>query len=307
MSAAQPFDFGKFVPGFDFLQKLANQRGATGAGAGLPGLGGWIAPTVSVEELDKRINELKAVQFWLDQNSTALKATIQALQVQRMTLATLSDMNMNMAEVTKAFSMPAAAPVAAAPASTPAAASAQWPFTQPMASATTAVPSMEAPAPEPEPESEPEAAPAARAQPARTSKRQSAAKSTSDPTSAMADPMQWWGALTQQFQNIAASALREAAHNAPLDEAGSAEDASQSAASGVGEASAKSQKAAQKTTGRKKPAPKAKTTSRTAKSISKSAAKKASPSRAKGAKPAARTPRAQLLGWPLPPPFKTSR
>ena len=81
MSDAQPFDFGKFVPGFDFLQKLASQRGA--AGAAIPGLGGWIAPTVSVEELDKRISELKAVQFWLDQNGNALKATIQALQVQR--------------------------------------------------------------------------------------------------------------------------------------------------------------------------------------------------------------------------------
>ena len=42
-----------------------------------------------MEELDKRIDELKAVQFWLDQNAMALKATIQALEVQKMTLATL--------------------------------------------------------------------------------------------------------------------------------------------------------------------------------------------------------------------------
>ncbi|MFM8589896.1 MAG: hypothetical protein ACKOBA_07020, partial [Limnohabitans sp.] len=32
------------------------------------------------------------------------------------------------------------------------------------------------------------------------------------------DPLQWWGSLTQQFQNIAASALREAA--APASPAG---------------------------------------------------------------------------------------
>jgi hypothetical protein len=30
------------------------------------------------------------------------------------------------------------------------------------------------------------------------------------------DPMQWWGALTEQFQNIAASALKEAADRQPL-------------------------------------------------------------------------------------------
>ncbi|MEY2684210.1 MAG: hypothetical protein RJA09_1354, partial [Pseudomonadota bacterium] len=77
--------FGKYVPGFEFLQNLAKQ--ATGAtGAALPGH--WVAPTFSVEDLDKRIQELKTVHFWLDQNAKALSATIQALEVQRMTLAT---------------------------------------------------------------------------------------------------------------------------------------------------------------------------------------------------------------------------
>ena len=69
MSDANAVDFGKFIPGFDFLQKLATSR----SGASVPGLGGWVAPTVSVEELDKRIKELKAVQFWLEQNTTAIK------------------------------------------------------------------------------------------------------------------------------------------------------------------------------------------------------------------------------------------
>ena len=36
MSDANAFDFGKFIPGFDFLQKLsASARGAGGAGLGL--------------------------------------------------------------------------------------------------------------------------------------------------------------------------------------------------------------------------------------------------------------------------------
>lgn len=104
MSDSSAFDFGKFIPGFDFLQNLA----ASGKGAAGPvgGLHNWVAPTVSVDELDKRIQELKAVLFWLEQNGTALKATIQALEVQKMTLATLQGMNLSMAEVARAFTLP---------------------------------------------------------------------------------------------------------------------------------------------------------------------------------------------------------
>ena len=96
--------FGKFVPGFDFLQNLAKQAagGAAQSIPQLPNLGNWVAPTLNVEELDKRIEELKAVQFWLDQNAMALKATIQALEVQKMTLATLKGMNFNFGDVANA-------------------------------------------------------------------------------------------------------------------------------------------------------------------------------------------------------------
>ena len=91
--------FGKFIPGFDFLQNLSKQS-ASGATASdtqslMPNLTSWIAPTLNEEELNKRIDELKAVQFWLDQNATALKATIQALEVQKMTLSALKSMNFN--------------------------------------------------------------------------------------------------------------------------------------------------------------------------------------------------------------------
>ena len=102
MSDANAFAFGKFIPGFEFLQQLASAQKAGGA---MPGLGQWVAPTVSLDELDKRISELKAVLFWLDQNATALKATIQALEVQKMTLATLQGMNVSMSEVAKAFTI----------------------------------------------------------------------------------------------------------------------------------------------------------------------------------------------------------
>jgi len=99
MSDTSAFGFGKFVPGFDFLQNLgqAANPGAKGSPQGMPNMASWVAPTLNIEELDKRIQELKTVQFWLEQNTNALKATIQALEVQKMTLSTLQGMNVNMA------------------------------------------------------------------------------------------------------------------------------------------------------------------------------------------------------------------
>ncbi|MDM0033123.1 hypothetical protein QTI33_13395 [Variovorax sp. J22P271] len=172
--ASKPFAFSQFVPGFDFLKNLAGGAGASpGAVPGLPSLSSWVAPTLSVEEVDKRIQELKTVQYWLEQNGHALKATIQALEVQKMTLSTLRGMNVRMEDLANAFTRPAA------PAPAPAA----------------------APEPEPEPEAqpEPEAAPA----PKRT-------KDAAQDPAGVVDPVQWWGALTQQFQQIASSALQEA-------------------------------------------------------------------------------------------------
>ena len=83
--------FTKLVPGFDFLQGLVKN-----AGAALPSVGQWVAPTLNPEELERRIEELRTVQFWLEQNARMLGATIQALEVQRMTLSTLKTMNVQM-------------------------------------------------------------------------------------------------------------------------------------------------------------------------------------------------------------------
>ena len=85
---ADAANFTKLVPGFDFLQGLVKN-----AGAALPNIGQWVAPTLNPEELEKRIEELRTVQFWLEQNARMLGATIQALEVQRMTLSTLKTMN----------------------------------------------------------------------------------------------------------------------------------------------------------------------------------------------------------------------
>lgn len=81
-------NLGKLVPGFDFLQGLVKS-----ASSSLPNFGQWVAPTLNPEELNKRIEELRTVQFWLEQNARMLGTTIQALEVQRMTLSTLKSMN----------------------------------------------------------------------------------------------------------------------------------------------------------------------------------------------------------------------
>ena len=169
MSDTSAFGFGKFVPGFDFLQNLgqAANPGAKGSPQGMPNMASWVAPTLNVEELDKRIQELKTVQFWLEQNTNALKATIQALEVQKMTLSTLQGMNVNMAELAKAFT-------------------AKMPDLQPEAHA-----------------AKPQAT-AAKDEPAKEAQAQGPA----------VDPMQWWGSLTQQFQNIAAAAVKDVAAKA---------------------------------------------------------------------------------------------
>ncbi|TXI71879.1 MAG: hypothetical protein E6Q49_08300 [Limnohabitans sp.] len=207
MSDASAFGFGKFVPGFDFLQNLAKSAGQSQtSGSAIPGMSNWVAPTLSVEELDKRIQELKAVQFWLEQNGTALKATIQALEVQKMTLTTLQGMNVNMTELAKAFT--ARAPDATATAT----------------------------ASEPAPEPAVKAAPKA--------KRASKPKAGQPVNGATVDPMQWWGSLTQQFQNIASAAMQDVAAQAMKDKASSA--ASDTAAAGNAKKPARKKPAAPK-------------------------------------------------------------
>lgn len=188
--------FGKFVPGFDFLQNLAKQAagGAAQSMPQLPNLGSWVAPTLNVEELDKRIEELKAVQFWLDQNAMALKATIQALEVQKMTLATLKGMNFNFGDVANAFKLKAADTVMSGVQKVPEKA------TDAAATVGTLAGSV-------------------------VPKTRSASSTQSDSTSAKSeegaggviDPMQWWGALTQQFGQIAATAMKDAAKQTAID------------------------------------------------------------------------------------------
>lgn len=180
--------FGKFVPGFDFLQNLA--KGAASTVPQMPNLANWIAPTLNEEELDKRISELKSVHFWLDQNSKALGATVQALEVQKMTLATLKGMNFNMGDLANAFKLKAADSVAS---------SVQ--MVSERAAATVKTVSDVAEQAE-----------------GLAKKMGDAAKPAAAAAAAgLVDPMQLWTSLTEQFQHIAAGAMKEASKATAVD------------------------------------------------------------------------------------------
>lgn len=90
------------VPGMtDTLEFVKNLWGSMGVpGVNMPGSGAGSlgTPALSVEELDKRITDLKAVENWLNLNLTMLRTSIQAFEVQRGTLATLKTMSDNMAQ-----------------------------------------------------------------------------------------------------------------------------------------------------------------------------------------------------------------
>ncbi|MDO9597186.1 MAG: hypothetical protein Q7J47_05630 [Azoarcus sp.] len=58
-------------------------------GFNLPGM---VTPTLDVDELDKRIADMKAVEGWLKMNLNMLQMTIQGLDMQRATIATVKAM-----------------------------------------------------------------------------------------------------------------------------------------------------------------------------------------------------------------------
>jgi hypothetical protein len=94
--------FGSFpgVAGFpqgDMMEKMwdmmrMNPFAAAAVPGGSPSLSmmsDMLAPLTNVEELDKRITDMRAVEQWLKLNLNMLQSAIQALEVQRATLATL--------------------------------------------------------------------------------------------------------------------------------------------------------------------------------------------------------------------------
>jgi hypothetical protein len=218
--------FAKMVPGFDFLQGLVKN-----AGAAIPGVGHWVAPTMDPEELDKRIQELRTVQYWLEQNARMTASTIQALEVQKMTLSTLKTMNVSLGDLTEALKirMPEAAPHDEADEDDDdtdrgaAQARPRAPFAQGFG-----IPDDEddddlddIDDEDDEEEDEHEPPPRHRARAARSAReRKPKAQAAPQVPPGVVDPMQWWGALTEQFTQIATKTMKESAAEAARHMAG---------------------------------------------------------------------------------------
>ncbi|MGI9027059.1 MAG: PhaM family polyhydroxyalkanoate granule multifunctional regulatory protein [Burkholderiaceae bacterium] len=204
--------------GVDFMKKLwGNVPGNTA-------VPGFLLPTLDLDELDKRISDLKAAESWLEVNLNLLRATVQGLEVQRHTIAAIRSLG----AVTE---MPQA-PKAASPAPlTPSGLPPGWPVAHAAEKANSAatgetrrVTETERVAPD---DAEPQASnegvkaddtktieelPAATKKTARESTRASASLTeapTASPTSALAGlaANNWLGYMQDQFAKVAKAAL----------------------------------------------------------------------------------------------------
>ena len=177
--------FGSFpgMTGFpqgDMMEKMwdmmkLNPFAAAAAPGGSPSLSmmsDMLAPLTNVEELDKRIKDMRAVEQWLKLNLNMLQSAIQALEVQRATLATL-----------RAFGAFAQSSVEKASSPAPSAKSG-WPAPPPEK------PKAEAePQPQPQPGTE--------------------APNETGVSEASFDPSGWWNLLQSQFNGLAALAMAQ--------------------------------------------------------------------------------------------------
>jgi hypothetical protein len=89
----------------------SNTYGTTGAGAmtdplefvknmwGGMKIPGMTMPTLSVDDINKQIADLKAVESWLTLNMNMLRGTIQALEVQSATISALQSMSAAMSSM----------------------------------------------------------------------------------------------------------------------------------------------------------------------------------------------------------------
>jgi hypothetical protein len=185
--------FGSFPQGgmMDNMWDMMKLNPFAGA---MPGSGGpslsmmsdMLAPLTNVEELDKRITDMRAVEQWLKLNLNMLQSAIQALEVQRATLATLRAFGAFAKD-----SMDRAA-AGAEPALAERAAASPFSSGWPMGGSSAAS--------EPAGDAEGSASAATASEPA--------PEGVSDPAF---DPSGWWNMLQSQFNNLATLAMAQAA------------------------------------------------------------------------------------------------
>jgi hypothetical protein len=189
------FELMKKMWGMAGLPDMPNPGNLAAMAVRLPQqLPSMMAPTLDVDELDKRISDLRAVEQWLELNATMLRTTIQTLEVQRATIATL-----------KGISGAVLAPLARTEARLE---------PTPLATFASPAPPLDTFA---SPSPPPAAAelPVVRKAPRRRSGHKDKAATTPSVVQAPLSPAAWWNTLQDQFTKIAAAA---AAAPPPPDE-----------------------------------------------------------------------------------------
>jgi hypothetical protein len=213
------FDMGRMAMG-GFGQMLDGVEFVKRAWSSTLNLPGSLVPTVDIDELDKRIADLKAVEQWLNVNLGMLRGTVQALEVQRGTLAAIRAFGASLdsarpgAEDTEAAATLRRAMAEIAARSSAAAAAAAAPPAPPAAPAAAPVvaappdPSAATAAPAPGPGG---SAPASRDAASRTRTRSPARADAPaapvPPALPAINPGAWWNLLQQNFNQVAEAAL----------------------------------------------------------------------------------------------------
>lgn len=209
MSNSKNLDLSTLIPGFDMFKQMAGQIPGVGKNLGqsasnpfMPQPGKWIAPSLSIEELEKRITELQTVKLWLENNARLIEATIQALQVQKMTLSTLQDMKINLGKAWAGL-----APTSSANAN------AQTPSSRKSSSRTRNKTDFDLGAKTAAPARTPSSGSRSKAHSHSNSPSDAAATAAGEQAAAMqlatGQAMQMWQGLTQQFGQIASQVMQD--------------------------------------------------------------------------------------------------
>lgn len=189
---------GVMTDTLDFVKNLWGSMGV------VPGIA---APTLSVDELDKKINDLRAVEAWLNLNSSMVRGSIQALEVQRNTIATLKSMGKTLADAVqqqqpapgKEKSLFESIPYASAffqHAADALAPGAPGPAPSAAPAAAAQAPATEAPTQAPAAKAEPAAAPPV-----------SDAEAAAAAAAPMVNAAAWWNLLQDQFKQAVTTAM----------------------------------------------------------------------------------------------------
>ena len=185
-----------------FGSAFSGAQPGSSLGPSLSMMSDMMAPLTNVEELDKRITDMRAVEQWLKLNLNMLQSAIQALEVQRATLATLRAFG---AFAQSSMAQPASAAAEPSPSAT------GWPHPQAASGSTRASSS-------------------AAAEPATDEGDSEAAETPPFDASA------WWNLLQSQFNQIAQFAMTQPGAAASDGSATDSPEGAASASASAGEA-----------------------------------------------------------------------